>query len=228
MLSLLGLAFLVGMQHALEADHVAAVSSLAAGRRRLGDIMGHGLSWGLGHGAALFVFAGAALLLGLAMPEALAGWLETAVGLMLMGLGLNVLWRLWRDRIHFHAHVHGDGTAHFHAHSHLGDSAPHRASRHDHFHRFRWRSLIVGLTHGMAGSAALLVLAITQIGEPLMGLVYVIVFGIGSIAGMAVVSLAIGLPLALSARLLTSVNRLLQMLAGGASIAVGMAALLAG
>ncbi|MBM3519645.1 MAG: urease accessory protein, partial [Alphaproteobacteria bacterium] len=157
MFSLLGLALLVGMHHALDADHVAAVSSLASGRRGLADIISHGVSWGLGHAATLFVIAGAALLLGLAVPGELAHGLELAVGLMLIGLGSHVMWRLWRDRIHFHAHAHGDGTTHFHAHSHRHDTLPHRASRHEHAHRFRWRSLLVGLMHGMAGSAALLV-----------------------------------------------------------------------
>src|SRR5260370_3517795 len=90
----LALGFLLGMQHALEADHVAAVSSIAARRSDVGDIVKHGLTWGLGHTLTLFVFAGAAILLGHAIPEWLAQPLETAVGLMLVGLGAHVLWRL--------------------------------------------------------------------------------------------------------------------------------------
>ena len=69
------------------------------------------------------MFAGAAILLGSAIPEHVARPLETAVGIMLVGLGAHVLWRLWRDRVHFHRHGHGDGTVHIHAHSHAGETA---------------------------------------------------------------------------------------------------------
>src|SRR5258707_12104009 len=95
MFGILALGFLLGMQHALEADHVAAVSSIAARRSHVGDIVKHGLTWGLGHTLTLFVFAGAAILLGHAIPEWLAQPLETAVGLLLVGLGAHVLWRVW-------------------------------------------------------------------------------------------------------------------------------------
>src|ERR1700744_6210897 len=87
MLGILGLGFLLGMQHALEADHVAAVSSIAARRTHVGDIVKHGLTWGLGHTLTLFVFAGAAIVLGEAIPEHLARPIESAVGIMLVGLG---------------------------------------------------------------------------------------------------------------------------------------------
>ena len=166
MFGILGLGFLLGMQHALEADHIAAVSSIAARRSHVADIVKHGLTWGLGHTLTLFVFAGAAILLGWAIPEDVARPLETAVGLMLIGLGAHVLWRLWRDRVHFHRHGHADGTVHFHAHSHAGETAPHVRNVHAHDHGFRWRTMLVGLMHGMAGSAALLVLAVTQASSP--------------------------------------------------------------
>src|SRR4029453_6545778 len=108
MFGILGLGFLLGMQHALEADHIAAVSSIAARRSDVADIVRHGLTWGLGHTLTLFIFAGAAILLGHAIPATLARPIEAAVGLMLIGLGAHVLWRLARDRVHFHAHAHGD------------------------------------------------------------------------------------------------------------------------
>jgi ABC-type nickel/cobalt efflux system permease component RcnA len=110
MFGILGLGFLLGMQHALEADHIAAVSSIAVRRTHVGDIVKHGLTWGLGHTLTLFAFAGAAILLGHAIPEHLARPIEAAVGIMLIGLGAHVLWRLWRDRMHFHKHGHGGGT----------------------------------------------------------------------------------------------------------------------
>src|ERR1700749_4853533 len=106
MFAILSLGFLLGMQRALEADHIAAVSSIAARRSEVTDIVKHGLTWGLGHTLTLFAFAGAAILLGHAIPENLARPLETAVGVMLVGLGGHVWWRLWRDRLYFHRHSH--------------------------------------------------------------------------------------------------------------------------
>lgn len=221
MFGILGLGFLLGMQHALEADHVAAVSSIAARRTNLGDIIKHGLTWGLGHTITLFIFAGVAILLGHAIPEHLAGRLETTVGVMLVGLGAHLLWRVWRDRVHFHQHRHRDGTEHFHLHSHAADFIPHRRSSHEHPHGFRWRSLLVGLMHGMAGSAALLVLTVTQVANPVYGLLYVVLFGIGSMLGMGALSTMIAVPLVVSARSLTWANRFLQIAVGIVTIGIG-------
>ena len=222
MFGILGLGFLLGMQHALEADHVAAVSSIAARRTDIGDIVRHGLTWGLGHTLTLFAFAGAAIWLGHAIPEHVVQPLETAVGVMLVGLGAHVLWRLWRDRVHFHRHGHGDGTVHIHAHSHAGEATPHASAAHAHGHGFRWRTLLVGLMHGMAGSAALLVLAVSQAASPALALGYVALFGIGSMLGMGALSTVIAVPLAVSARWLTWANSGLQGAVGAVTITIGV------
>ena len=222
MFGILGLGFLLGMQHALEPDHIAAVSSIAARRTHVGDIVKHGLTWGLGHTLTLFAFAGAAILLGRAIPEAIAQPIETVVGFMLVALGTHVLWRLWRDRVHFHRHGHGDGTVHFHAPSHSGETTPHLRAAHAHAHGFRWRTLLVGLMHGMAGSAALLMLAVSQAASPLAGLGYVALFGIGSMVGMGALSSVIAVPLAASARWLTWANGGLQGAVGLATLAIGI------
>ena len=226
MFGILGLGFLLGMQHALEADHIAAVSSIAARRSDIGDIVKHGLTWGLGHTLTLFVFAGAAILLGHAIPETWSRPLETAVGIMLVGLGAHVLWRLWRVRVHFHRHSHGDGTVHVHAHSHAREKSrqavPHARAAHEHAHGFRWRTLLVGLMHGMAGSAALLLLVVSQAASPAVGLIYVALFGVGSMVGMGALSSVIAVPLAVSARWLTFANRGLQGAVGVVTIAIGV------
>lgn len=222
MLAFLGLGFMLGMQHALEADHIAAVSSIAARRSHVSDIVKHGLTWGLGHTITLFLFAGVALVLGRSIPEHIERPLETAVGVMLVGLGAHVLWRLWRDRIHFHQHRHDDGTRHIHVHSHAGEAVSHGKSPHEHRHGFRWRSLLVGLMHGMAGSAALLVLAVSQATDPVQGLLYVLLFGIGSMIGMGILSTVIALPIAASAKFLTWANRGLQIAVGIITIAIGL------
>src|SRR6202171_4052029 len=222
MFGILGLGFLLGMQHALGAAHIAAVPSIAARRTHIGDIVKHGLTWGLGHTLTLFVFAGAAILLGHAIPEQLARPLEPGVGIMLVGLATQVLWRLWRDRVHFHRHGHGDGTVHIHAHSHAGEAVSHARAAHAHSHGFRWRSLLVGLMHGMAGSAALLVVTVSQASSPAVGLGYVALFGIGSMVGMGALSTVIAVPLAASARWLTWANRGLQGAVGIVTTAIGL------
>src|SRR5258707_4711389 len=227
MFGILGLGFLLGMQHALEADHIAAVSSIAARRSHVGDIVKHGLTWGLGHTLTLFAFAGAAILLGHAIPQTIARPIEPAVGVMLVGLGAHVLWRLWRDRVHFHRHGHGDGTVHIHAHSHAGENIPHISTTHAHGHGFRWRTLLVGLMHGMAGSAALLVLAVSQASSAAVALGYVALFGVGSMVGMGVLSTVIAVPLAVSARWLTWANRGLQGAVGLITIAIGVMTIVA-
>src|ERR1700693_5193282 len=103
MFGILGIGFLLGMQHALEADHIAAVSSIAARRTDVRDIVKHGLTWGLGHTLTLFVFAGAAILLGHAIPEHLARPLETAgVGMrtaMVRNTFMSTATRTKRSRI---------------------------------------------------------------------------------------------------------------------------------
>jgi hypothetical protein len=225
MYAILGLGFVIGMQHALEADHIAAVSSIATDRTSVSDIVKHGLTWGLGHTATLFAFACSAVLLGRAIPDSVVQPLEGAVGIMLIGLGGQVLWRLWRDRVHFHRHHHDDGTEHIHVHGHAGETVPHERVAHRHAHGFRWRSLVVGLMHGMAGSAALLVLAVSRVDDPMVAAGYILLFGLGSMVGMGVLSTAIALPLIASARFLTWANRSLQAAVGLVTIGIGMATL---
>lgn len=226
---LLGL--LIGLQHALEPDHVAAVSSLASGKTSRPRILRDAVAWAVGHASMLMLVAGPALMFGFMVSNALAGWLEFVVGIMLVGLGAHVIRRLVVERIHFHAHTHDDGTTHFHAHSHADTAARngqswrevHEADPHDHEHKRRvpWRALTVGLMHGLAGSAALIVLTLARAADIGTGLVFVFVFGIGSIIGMAALSMAIAVPLGWSGRRLTWLNRWIQGAVGSATIALG-------
>lgn len=218
---LLGL--VIGMQHALEADHVAAVSSIAARQKSIRRIVVHGAVWGLGHTLTLMLVAGGAVLFGLVLHDSLASWLEALVGVMLVGLGAHVVVALVRERIHFHRHGHDDGTAHFHAHSHKGEEAPHDPRSHEHTHPrgLPVRTLLVGMMHGMAGSAALLVLTAATVGSAPLGLGYILLFGIGSVLGMAALSAVIAVPLSWSARTLTWANSGLQGAIGLATIVLG-------
>jgi hypothetical protein len=124
--------------------------------------------------------------------------------------------------VHFHKHGHGDGTVHLHAHSHAGEATPHLRAAHAHDHGFRWRTLLVGLMHGMAGSAALLMLTVSQASSPAVGLGYIALFGIGSMVGMGALSTIIAVPLAVSARWLTWANRGLQGAVGFVTVAIGV------
>lgn len=220
------LAVVVGMYHALEADHVAAVCSLMSGKNKPADMVRHGLSWGLGHMLTLFAVTGVVLLLGTQLSATSVGVLETAVGVMLVALGTHVLWRMWKDRVHFHVHSHADSTRHFHAHSHLPqtkiDPLQHRYVLHEHSHRFRWRTLFVGSLQGMAGSGALLVLAASQLTSVKAAVGYVLLFGFGSMVGMALVTAALSVPLAHTAGMLNAGHKLVQLTLGLVPIAVGM------
>lgn len=228
LLSTLGLGFLIGMQHATEVDHVAAVCTIASRKSGIGSISRHGLFWGIGHTITLLLVGGTCLLMRTSLPENMASRLEFAVGIMLVGLGLHVLYRLWRDRVHFHSHHHGSGTAHFHAHSHREDQAAHIRSAHDHQHadRVPWRTLVVGLVHGMAGSAALILLTAATFESPWWGVAYILTFGIGTAAGMALLSAIIAAPITLTARSLTFANRALQLVIGLFTCAIGVRILL--
>jgi len=223
LLSTLGLGFLIGMQHATEADHVAAVCSVASGRTGVRTIARHGVYWGIGHTITLLLVAGGCVLLRATLSDEVSGGLEFLVGAMLVGLGGHVLYRLWRDRVHFHAHRHGAGAAHFHAHSHRAETRPHDADAHEHRHPERppWRALMVGLMHGMAGSASLIVVTAAALDSPWWGLAYILLFGVGTIVGMGVLSAIIAAPVTLAARSLTIANGGLQLAIGVLTIAIG-------
>ncbi len=221
--SVLLLGFLLGMRHALDADHLAAVATLATRTQSVGRTVGVGIAWGMGHTLTLMLFGGAVLLLGVVVPLRAAEALELAVGVMLVGLGANVLYRLCRDRVHLHRHRHDDGLAHVHAHAHTGargagDDLPHR---HWHWRDFPLRALLVGAVHGMAGSAALILLSLEAVDSVAWGLGYIALFGVGSILGMALLSVAIAVPLRLTSRHLTSAYGTLTAAVGVATIALG-------
>ncbi|MES9857418.1 MAG: urease accessory protein [Sedimenticola sp.] len=221
MLSVILLGFLVGMQHATEADHMAAVASLATRSRSARETARQGLFWGIGHTLTLFFFGGLVLAMDSLVPQQLSHLLELAVGVMLVLLGGDVLRRLIRDRIHFHTHQHG-ATQHFHAHSHY-PGKPHNDAAHHHKHpkRLALRSLLVGMTHGMAGSAALIVLALESVSSTAQGLLYIALFGVGSIFGMLILAMVISLPLRYSAGALTWAHNGLVATVGLVTVGLG-------
>ena len=201
MTSLLFFGFLIGMRHALEADHLAAVAAISTKEHSLRASIKHGAIWGLGHTTTLFLFGSLVIFMNTVISEQLADRLEFVVGIMLVLLGLDVLRRLIKERIHYHSHKHEDADRHFHAHSHKGEQE-HVLSQHQHTHKkFPYRTLFIGFMHGLAGSAALILLTLDTLESVPLSMVYILLFGVGSIAGMAMLSMVIAVPLRASSKL---------------------------
>jgi ABC-type nickel/cobalt efflux system permease component RcnA len=146
-------------------------------------------------------------------------------GLVLAALGVDVLLRLRRKRVHFHQHQHDDGLRHLHAHAHEGESVgSHDVLHHHHAHARGTlaRALLVGSVHGLAGSGALVVLALQSAGSAGRVFAYVVVFGAGSVIGMVLFSLAVALPLRVQARHWAWASRGLEAALGASSTALGL------
>jgi hypothetical protein len=188
-----GLGSLLGMRHALEPDHLAAVSTLVTGERNSYKAAFLGICWGLGHTFALIVVGTVLVVLRAEMPARVADGFELCVALMLIGLGLRAIYLAARQGPAgpSHAHRHGDTV-----HVHHGASA--------HIHIGAWtlarRPLLVGAVHGLAGSGALTALVLTTLPSTAARLTYMIVFGLGSTLGMAALSGLLGWPLAHAGR----------------------------
>jgi ABC-type nickel/cobalt efflux system permease component RcnA len=242
--------FLLGMLHATDADHVAAVSTIVS---RKGSVRGAariGLLWGLGHTLTVFGVGAAIILFGLVMPPRLELAMEFGVALMLMLLGFVTLKRVGRhvrstitpaiaegslghahaERVHeAHEHLHRHGD-YVHAHNHR-----HGADGHGHVDTpLGWldrqlgglslyqalRPIAIGIVHGLAGSAAVALLVLTQIREPLWAVAYLLLFGVGTAAGMMLMTSVIALPF-VGARQRPMLNLGLQVVAGAASLGLG-------
>lgn len=218
------LGFFVGMGHAIEADHLAAVGAMAVGKKSPKSLALRGAAWGLGHTITLFAICTAAILFGLVLTEQTSAALEFAVGMMLVVLGFDVLRRLRKARVHFHVHDHDGGRPHLHAHSHAGATQPHDSDPHDHSHRsgFPLKAMLVGLVHGAAGSAGLLALAVAASKDAWLAVSYVALFGIGSILGMAVLSFAAAWPLGWAERGAKWLHSGVHIAAGVFAIALGI------
>lgn len=218
--STLALGFVLGLRHALDADHLAAVSTFVSEEKSLLRSSLIGVSWGMGHTAALLVFGLLVAGFRLALTPRFSQVLEFLVGCMLVILGLNVLVKLARSSaLHVHAHQH-DGLEHKHLHLHVAEPA----HQHQHQHRtlrLGGRPFVVGVVHGLAGTAALMMLVVGALPSVLLAAAYILIFGVGSIGGMTVMSLLMSVPLALAARRLQIVERLIRLVAGLFSLGFG-------
>ena len=225
-LAVLSIGLVFGLKHAMEVDHVVAVSTIVSQHKNVFHSALVGALWGAGHTASLLVIAAIVLTLRVAIPETVSGWLEFGVALMIIGLGVSALWRALRKsgEVHVHQHSH-DGLSHTHVHFHETETRHQPASHVQHSHtvsRIGWKPILIGMVHGLAGSGALTLLVLAQISSSVVGFMYVATFGLGSIVGMLVMSGLIGLPFALASKKLTHVHQGIQTVAAVFSICFGV------
>jgi high-affinity nickel permease len=209
--------FIIGLKHAVEADHLAAVSTIVAERKNVFSATIIGGFWGVGHTISLVLVGSLVIFLKLQISETVEARLEAIVGGMLVLLGLNALRKLFqKEKIHLHAHEHA-GREHVHLHGHESE----KSEESHHFMRFSPRVIAIGMIHGLAGSAGLMLLVVPVISSPAIAIAYILIFGIGSIGGMMVMSLLIGLPLHLTAGKFAVLNKSILGLAGIFSLSWG-------
>jgi hypothetical protein len=171
------LGFLLGLRHASDPDHVIAISTIVVHHRSAWAASRVGVAWGLGHSLTIVAVGGAVVALGLAMPPRLGLALELLVGIVLVALGVsNLRSASAGGPAHAASSVHGQGAP-------LGPLG---------------RAFFVGLIHGLAGSAAVAILALAAMPGPTAAIIYLAIFSLGTIVGMVAISLGVGAPLALA------------------------------
>jgi ABC-type nickel/cobalt efflux system permease component RcnA len=231
----LGFGFLLGLKHATEADHLVAVTTIVSEQRSVRRSAVVGALWGLGHTASLFAAGVVLIMLRVTIPARVATALELCVALMIIFLGTRILYALLRARrdVHVHAHTHGGRThthLHFHdrpdAHDAADEAARHAVSHARHRGLWGWRSVFVGMVHGLAGSAALTLFVLTEVmsggGSRLLGFAYLLIFGVGSVGGMLLMSALISLPFVLTAARFRRVDAPVRLVTGLTSVAFGL------
>jgi ABC-type nickel/cobalt efflux system permease component RcnA len=218
-----GVGFVLGLRHALDPDHVVAVTTLASQRAGLRRTSLVGAFWGAGHALSLGLAGGLILVLRVTVSPGVSDVLESMVGVMLVLLGGVALRRALRLRVHAHPHAH-DGTTHVHLHAH--HAAAQEVHQHPHLLQGGLRPFLVGLVHGLAGSAGLALLALGAAPTLGAGLVYLAVFAVGTVAGMLLLTALMSVPLALVESRFATLHRLVQLAAGAASVGLGLYVLL--
>lgn len=224
----LGIGFVLGVKHATEADHLVAVTTIVSEQRSIWRASLVGALWGLGHTVSLLAAGVVVIMLELKIPDTLAGVLEFLVALMIIFLGARILYLTLRYRgtMHLHTHSHdGHAHTHFHLHERTGAHTPGAHPARHHGRRLSgWRPIFVGMVHGLAGSAVLTLLVLTEVvrdGSRLRGMAYLLVFGVGSIGGMLLMSTLISLPIVLTTRRFERVEVPMRLVVSIASIAFG-------
>ncbi len=228
-LVVLAVGFLLGLKHATDADHVVAVASIVSKENNLWSSIWIGASWGLGHSVPLIGIGTIILIVkdvALDRYEAVAPYLELGVAAMLIYLGISTIWNVLRNRLHIHTHDHGEGPhVHVHASHAIGDSPESSSPRHDNFYFLgrpvlRVKSLAIGMVHGLAGSAAVMVALLPSIASFWAGAGYLVLFSVGTMLSMSALTILLALPFKASASK-QMLNRAVTVVAGIASISIG-------
>ena len=203
-------AFVLGAQHALEPDHVVAISTMATRNSSILRSLMTGSIWGLGHTIALLVVGMLLILLRVQLPLSIANSFELAVGFMLVVLGLWTLASMKEKKLHLHTHSH-NGATHTHIHSHS------ETESHEHAHV----PFSVGVVHGLAGSGAMVVLVMSSMTDVLQGFFFIVSFGLGLILAMSLIASVLGVPSALGGKLSAVIGPLFSSGAGLLSMSLG-------
>jgi len=219
LISTLGLGLVFGLRHAMDPDHIMAVSTIVSETKSVRRSSLVGTCWGLGHMISLLIAGVLVIALKMQISDRMALRLEFTVALMLIALGVKAMLKSWRGwKLHVHRHTH-DGSTHTHLHVH------HPGEEHQHRHRHLIgsgvRPFLVGMMHGMAGSAALMILVLATIPSAIAGLIYIAVFGLGSVGGMLIMSSLISLPFVFAKKYFRLLGEAMQLAVGLSSVAFG-------
>ncbi len=203
--------FILGCIHAFDVDHVGAVTAFVSKNPNSREAARFGILWGLGHTTILLVLGLLSIAFRFVIPPMVESAAELLVGVMLVAIGAWVLRGVFKkQRVHIHKHQH-DGVEHIHIHSHK------QGAHHHHSHSM----FLVGATHGFAGSAAVMVIIPVALSQSILGAaVYLVLFGIGTMAAMGLFAFLIG-EMALRMKGETTL-RVLQGVSGTASLSIGL------
>lgn len=229
-LAVIILGFLLGLKHATDADHVVAVSTIVTEQRNIWRGLWIGASWGAGHSTPLLILGLVILVLKdvvLGQYEAVAPFLEFGVGIMLVYLGASVIWNIWRGKIHIHQHTHDAPHVHIHASHEARSTHDKPTDGHNTFFAFgkpvfRVKSYVIGIVHGLAGSAAVMLALLPTIDSFLTGVGYLVLFSVGTMLSMAVVTVVLAVPFVATGGS-AMLNRSVGVVAGALSAVVGVA-----
>ena len=228
-LAVIILGFLLGLKHATDADHVVAVSTIVTEQRNVWRGLWIGASWGAGHSTPLLILGLIILVLKdvvLGQYEAVAPFLEFGVGIMLVYLGASVVWNIWRGKVHIHQHTHDAPHVHIHASHEVRSTHDSPSDGHDSFFAFgkpvfRAKSYVIGIVHGLAGSAAVMLALLPTIDSFWTGVGYLALFSVGTMLSMAVVTVVLAVPFVATGGNVM-LNRSVGVVAGAMSAIIGV------
>lgn len=213
LLALITTGLILGTLHGLDADHVVAVLTLVTETHSIKKATKLGLFWGIGHTTALMIVGLVVILLKISIPETFGTPFDLMVGGIIIILGMKILYTIFCTKTHTHTHTHGDLS---HTHIHLT-----REKEKNH-HRRPLTAFLIGIIHGTAGSAALMLIVLSTITNPLEGILYVSIFGIGTILGMSIITTIIGWSVITTTKKISRIQKPLHATIGFAAIAFGI------